>query len=97
MAFTPQIQNNFLTKITLTLLFGLISSSANENWIQIKPIEETKTQKASTKQDVNLSQIEPINKIMKNATAIQRLIDARKKKDKPITDDKNWFVLEGNK
>ena len=69
------------------LIFITIEISANENWIKIEAINKTQTSKSSPKLDVNLSQIEPINKMMK------QLIDATSKKDEPTSDDKNWFVL----
>ena len=77
----------------LTLIFPLKILSANENWIKIEPINNTKAPKSNTKLDVNLSQIEPVNKMMKNATAIKQLIDATSKKEKQTTNDKNWFVF----
>ena len=84
-------------KLALTLItFIFVSLSANENWIKIEPINQTKTPKPKSKLDVNLSKIAPINKIMKNATAIKQMIDATNstsKKDKQPTNDKNWFVL----
>ena len=73
-----------------------VSLSANEKWIKIEPINQTKTSKPKNKVDVNLSQIAPINKMMKNATAIKQIIDATNttsKKEKQPTSDKNWFVL----
>jgi hypothetical protein len=80
--------------IALVLLISItIKISANENWINIEPINTTQTSKSNTKRDVNLSQIEPINKMMKNATVIKQLMDATSKKDIPATNDKNWFVL----
>ena len=79
--------------ISLVLLFITIKISANENWIKIEPINKTQTSKSAPKIDINLSQIEPINKMMKNATVIKQLIDATSKKDEPTSDDKNWFVL----
>ena len=81
----------------ILLIFVTIQMSANENWIKIEAINKTQTSKSSPKIDVNLSQIEPINKMMKNATAIKELIDATSKKDKPPSNEKNWFVLNNEK
>jgi len=80
--------------LTLTLItFISLSLFANENWIKIEPINQTKTSKPKSKLDVNLSQIGAISKLMKNATAIKQIIDATNKKEKEPTPDKNWFVL----
>ena len=82
-------------KIILTLI-TFISLSANENWIKIEPINQTKVPKHKSKLDVNLSQIEPVSKMMKNATAIKQIIDATNttnKKEKELAHDKNWFTL----
>jgi len=81
-------------KIILTLVtFISLNLHANENWIKIEPINKTQTPNINTKLDVNLSQIEPVNKMMKNATAIKQLIDATSKKEKQTSNDKNWFIL----
>ncbi len=79
--------------ILILIAFISLSLSANENWIKIEPINKTKTPKTKSKPDVNLSQIAPINKMMKNATAIKQIIDTTSKKEKQPTNDKNWFVL----
>ncbi len=79
--------------LLVLLIFITTKISANENWIKIKPINKTKTSQSDTKTDVDLSQIEPINKMMKNATVIKQLIDATNKKEEPVSNEKNWFVL----
>ena len=82
-------------KIILTLI-TFISLSANENWIKIESINQTQAPKPKSKLDVNLSQIEPVNKIMKHATVVKQIIDATNttnKKEKQPANDKNWFVL----
>ena len=80
--------------ILLTLLIFLTTNLyADKNWIQIEPINKTQTAKSNTKIDVDLSQIKPINKMMKNATAVKQLLDATSKKDEPTSNEKNWFVL----
>ncbi len=88
------LENSFIVKVILTLILSTIIL-ANENWIKIEPINKTQTPKSKSKLDVNLSQIEPVNKIMKNATAIKQLIDATSKKEKKTTNNKNWFVING--
>ncbi|PHS57290.1 MAG: hypothetical protein COB17_06770 [Sulfurimonas sp.] len=82
-----------IASLRLLLIFITIKISANENWIKIEPINKTQTSKSNTKVDIDLSQIEPINKMMKNATVIKQLIDATSKKDEPTSNEKNWFVL----
>jgi len=82
-----------MISLTLVLIFITIKISANENWIKIEPINKTQTPKSATNLDVNLSQIEPINKMMKNVTVIKQLVDATSKKDESTSSKKNWFVL----
>ena len=82
-----------IISLTLVLIFLTINLYADKNWIQIEVINKTQTAKSKTKLDVNLSQIEPINKMMKNATVIKQLIDATSQQDKPTSNEKNWFVL----
>ncbi len=77
--------------LLLFLIFHTTIASANEKWISITPLDKTKTPKASTGLDVNLSQIEPINKMIKNITVVKQLIDATTKKEVSTTNDKNWF------
>ena len=79
-------------KLALTLI-AFISLSANDNWIKIEPMNQTEAPKPKNKVDVNLSQIAPINKMMRNATAIKQIVDATSKKEEKPTNDKNWFVL----
>ena len=83
-----------IVSLTLLLIFLTINLYADKNWIQIESINKTQTAKSKTKLDVNLSQIEPINKMMKNATVIKQLIDATNKKEEPVNNEKNWFVLK---
>ena len=83
-----------ISSFTLVVIFLTINLYADKNWIQIEPINKTQTAKSKTKLDVNLSQIEPINKMMKNATVIKQLIDATNKKEEPVNNEKNWFVLK---
>jgi hypothetical protein len=74
--------------------------SADRNWIPIKSIQTHQThqtQQKHTKEDVNLSQIAPINKMMKNATLIKQLLEAASKREKVLTNDKNWFILKEEK
>jgi len=81
-------------KITPTL-FALalitITLYADKNWIQIEPINKTQT--SNSKLNINLSQIEPINKMIKNVTVIKQLFD-NTKKETPSINSKNWIVLD---
>ena len=79
------------TSLTILLIFITINLDADKNWIKIEPLNKTQTSKPNTKPDLNLSQMQPISKMIKNATIIKKLID--NKKEKPTTNDKNWFVL----
>ncbi len=79
-------------KMTLLGLLILITMkiSANEKWIPLNSTDKTQT----TNIDINLSQIEPINKMLQNAMVVKKLIDATNKQDIPVANDKNWFKLE---
>ena len=81
------------TSLTLLLIFLTINLYADKNWIEIEPVNKTKIVKAKTKLDINLSQIQPLNKMMKNVTVVKQLFDATSKKEKTTTNDKNWFTL----
>lgn len=76
----------------LFILFN-IELSANENWINIEAINVTQSPKQHTRLDINISQIAPINKILKNVTVVKQLIDTTSKEEKVTTHSKNWFTL----
>ncbi len=79
--------------IPLGLLLS-IKLTGNENWIEIKTTEQTQTPKATKNLDINLSQIEPINKMMHNITLVKQLMDVIPQKEAPApSDNKNWFIL----
>lgn len=81
-------------KMALTLITIIfINLYANENWIKITPSNQPKT----SKQDVNLSQIEPINKVIKQAAIVKQLINATSKKERQTSNEKNWFSLTTEK
>ncbi len=80
------------TSLTL-LIFLTINLYADKNWIEIKPVNKTKIVKSKTKLDINLSQIQPLNKMMKNVTVVKQLLDTTSKKEKTTTNEKNWFTL----
>ena len=81
-------------RFLIIFTFTLLSLSANENWIKIEPNNKPKIPKSTTKLNINLSQIKPINKMIKNATVIKQLFDVTRKKEKKVTSDKNWFVIK---
>jgi hypothetical protein len=84
-------------KIIIILIFIATHVSANEKWIPLKPIEEKSSPKKEKKINIDLSQIQPINKMMKKVTIIKQLIDASSKKEKVVTNDKKWFALKDKK
>jgi hypothetical protein len=86
-----------ITSLILLTIFVTTTLSADNNWIQIEPINKAKTEKPKTKLDVDLSQIEPINKMMKKVTVLKQLVDATSKKEKVATNDKNWFIINNEK
>jgi len=89
-----------LMKIMFILMsFLIVSLYANENWIKIEPIHTAQKQKPKQKTplDINLSKIEPVNKMMKNIALIKQILDATNKKEKRTESDKNWFVLSKEK
>ncbi|WP_294965305.1 hypothetical protein [Sulfurimonas sp.] len=79
-----------MKSLILLLIFTALILNADKNWIEIKTTD--KTQKVQTKPKLDLSQIQPINKMMKNLKIVKELID-NTKKEKVVTNDKNWFVL----
>ncbi|NOR58904.1 MAG: hypothetical protein GQ474_10320 [Sulfurimonas sp.] len=80
-----------MTLLALLLILTTINLDADKNWIKINPLDQAQTSKSNTKADLNLSQMQPIKRMLRNATVIKQLID--NKKEKPITNTKNWFVL----
>ncbi|MFT5836286.1 MAG: hypothetical protein ACI9RG_001185 [Sulfurimonas sp.] len=76
--------------LILLLTFTSLILNADKNWIEIKTTDKTK--KVQTKPKLDLSQIQPINKMMKNLKIVKELID-NTQKEKVVTNDKNWFVL----
>lgn len=84
----------------LLLLFLTLNLFAQKNWIPIQTIKQIQnkpdTPKPTPKIDVNLSQIAPLNTMMRNATLLQQLVHATtfKQKDRVTTNNKNWFILK---
>lgn len=86
---------------SLLFLFVTLNLYAQKNWIIIEPITQTQNQphkpKPTPKIDVNLSQIAPLNSMMRNVTLLQEIIKRGSqisKKRVATTDNKNWFTLE---
>jgi hypothetical protein len=80
--------------LTASLVFVTINLCADKNWIPIEPITQASTFKEKSQKDRNLSQIEPINKMIKNITVVKQLVDGTQTKEKNIKSDKNWYLLE---
>jgi len=83
--------------IFILISFLLTNLYANEHWIKIEPINSTQTPKQKRQVDINLSTIEPVNKVMKNIALFKQIIEATNKKEKQTKSDKNWFVLDKEK
>ncbi len=82
-----------IAALLLYLIFITVNLSADKNWIPIELADKDNTPQENTQLDINPSQTEPINKIMKNVMLIKHLID-NTKKEKSVANDKNWFELE---
>ena len=78
-----------MTLLTLLLIFITINLNADKNWIKIEDIN--KTQKTKSKLDLDIFQIEPVNKMIKNLKVVKQLIDSTKK-EKAVTNDKNCYT-----
>ena len=85
--------------LLILIIFFLHSLYANENWIKIESFNKTKTPKKETRPDINLSKIEPLNKMMRKVALIKQLIDATNvlKKKKEPKSKKNWFPIKQEK
>lgn len=81
-----------ITALVLYCIFMSVTLSAEKNWIPIEAVESTKTPEQNTQLGAELSQVEPIKKIMKNAILIKELMDKKEKVNS--ADDKNWFELK---
>ncbi len=83
-----------ITLFIISLVFITVNLSADKNWIPIEPADKAKSTQQNTQLDVDLSQVEPIKKIMKSVITIKQLMDKTKKEKENTADDKNWFELE---
>ena len=81
-----------IKSLILLLIFIAINLYADKNWIKIESTNKVQTPKSNTKTDLNLSQIQPLNNILKNVTLVKKLLDQKREKE-PVTNEKNWFVL----
>lgn len=85
--------------ISILITLVIVNLDANEKWIKIEPIAETQTpkaQKQESKLDVNLSQIEPLSKMMKSINLLQQVMNATSKHEtkKQTHNDKKWFIIQ---
>jgi len=91
-----------LSKITyiwiLSILLAITNLYADRKWIQIEPINTSrKTTHKIAQSDINISQVQPINKLIEGAQIIKQLIDSPSYKKKPKQkSEKNWYVLDWN-
>ena len=82
--------------IILFFLFITVNLYADKKWISIEPVSTTQNTKENVnKLDIKPSQMQPINKLIKNATIIKRLVDNKRDKEKLNEDSKkNWYSLD---
>ena len=82
--------------IILFFLFITVGLYADKKWISIEPVSTTQnTKQESSKLEINPSQMQPINKLIRNAKIIKRLVDNKRDKEKFNEDSKkNWYSLE---
>ncbi|MFT7003052.1 MAG: hypothetical protein ACJAWW_000386 [Sulfurimonas sp.] len=80
-------------KKILLIVFLTINLYADKNWIKIESADKPKPIISSNKLNLNASQMKPINNIIKSATIIKQLIDA-KQIEESKNKSKNWFTLK---
>ncbi|MCK4973808.1 MAG: hypothetical protein KAR81_01025 [Sulfurimonas sp.] len=82
--------------IILFFLFITVNLYADKKWISIEPVSTTQNTKENVnKLDIKPSQMQPINKLIRNAKIIKRLVDNKRDKEKSNEDSKkNWYSLE---
>lgn len=81
------------TIIFLALLLSL-NLYAQKNWIPLQSEEKVPTPKTTPQIDINLSQIAPLNSMIRNATVLKQLLEIKNKKEKVATNEKKWFPLQ---
>ena len=75
--------------IILFFLFITVDLYADKKWISIEPISTTQNTKEDVnKLDIKSSQMQPINKLIRNAKIIKRLVDNKRDKEKLNEDSK---------
>lgn len=90
--FKPK-RDSIKTILSLATLLS-ISLYANENWIEIEPQKRTKTPQRSAVKEINISELAPLNSVLKRATIIKSLLETTAIEKKPnINDSKKWFPL----
>ncbi|MCK4874985.1 MAG: hypothetical protein KAS26_03965 [Sulfurimonas sp.] len=82
--------------VILFFLFITVNLYADKKWISIEPVSTTQNTKENVnKLDIKPSQMQPINKLIRNAKIIKRLVDNKRDKEKSNEDSKkNWYSLE---
>lgn len=82
------------TTIPLCFIFLTVNASADVKWIPIEPIKTEQT----TKQDTNVSQLQPMNKMLDNLKIIQHLLDKKDDEEENLDEesDKNWYNLKNS-
>ena len=83
----------------LSSLFIILNLNllADKNWIDIEPLNKKTSKQTSETIDINLSQIQPLNKMLQNAKVIQQVMDTTTREKKKYKTEKNWFVINKNK
>ncbi|MEA2073373.1 MAG: hypothetical protein U9O86_07275 [Campylobacterota bacterium] len=83
----------------LSSLFIILNLNllADKNWIDIEPLNKKTSKQTSETLDINLSQIQPLNKMLQNAKVIQQVMDTTTREKKKYKTEKNWFVINKNK
>lgn len=83
----------------LSSLFIILNLNllADKNWIDIEPLNKKTSNQTSEILDINLSQIQPLNKMLQNAKVIQQVMDTTTREKKKYKTEKNWFVINKNK
>lgn len=86
--------DTFMKKIFLTLFLISLTTilSANKNWIEIEQSNKNPAKKSSAKIDIDVAHMNPMNLVLKNRIAIQKLLDSTNKYEKS-SHNKNWILF----
>jgi hypothetical protein len=86
-----------MKKSLIIILLITLQLSANKNWIPITSTDTKKTSKKSTELQIDLTQLKPLNKMMRKVTLIKKILNmtTKTKKIEKVVENKNrWFVLK---